>query len=373
MRKGRIAISAVAYDERDPSGLNRYTGEFLRGMMPVQPALIAFATSPQLSELYGERVRVVGPRILSQSNFRGNLLRLAWYQAALPTALRRMGTSILYSPVPEGMLSPSCKQVITVHDVLPLRFPEVYPRLKYYFRHVVPRIIAASSALIVNSEITAADVRRFYRVGDKPVHVVYPGYDTNLFCRSSAQAVERAQGVYQLDNFVLSVGETRPYKNIRRLIAAFARVQIPGLQLAIVGKASKMDPTLASLPGELGIADRVRFLGRVPDTDLVALYGGARAFAFPSLYEGFGLPALEAMACGCPVVASNVASLPEVCGGAAEYVDPESTESIAGGIRRVVSDLSLRNSLVEQGLRRAANFSYGKAANRVLQILEGVA
>ncbi len=364
-----MAVSAVAYDERDPSGLNRYTGELLRGLMPAQPGLVAFATSPLLSEQYGGRVQRVRPRTMAQSNFKGNLLRLAWHQAALPRALRRMKSSVLYSPVPEGMVSPPCRQVITIHDVLPLRFPEVYPRLRYYFRYVLPRIIAASSAIIVDSNSTAADVRRFYRVGDIPIHVVYPGYDADLFRCPDPTAVERAKSLYQLDNFVLSVGETRPYKNIRRLIEAFARVRIPELQLAIVGKSSKMDPSLGSLPDALDVGNKVKFLGHVPDADLVALYGAARAFVFPSLYEGFGFPALEAMACGCPVVASDAASIPEVCGDAAYYVDPCSVESIAAGIRRVIADASLTALLREKGLQRVTHFSYHDAAIRVQSIL----
>jgi glycosyltransferase involved in cell wall biosynthesis len=236
---------------------------------------------------------------------------------------------------------------------------------------VLPRIIAASSAIIVNSNSTAADVRRFYRVGDIPIHVVYPGYDAELFRPPDPKAIARAKSLYQLDNFVLSVGETRPYKNIRRLIEAFASVRIPELQLAIVGKSSKMDPGLVNLPNEHGVKHQVKFLGYVPDADLVALYGGARAFVFPSLYEGFGFPALEAMACGCPVVASTAASIPEVCGDDAQYVDPASVESIAQGIRRVVSDPALQSMLREQGLRRAASFSYEGAAERVLEILGG--
>lgn len=313
---------------------------------------------------------MVRPRMLSQSNFKGNLLRLAWHQLSLPAELRRARTSVLYSPVPEGMLSPPCPQVITIHDVLPLRFPEVYPRLRYYFRHVLPKIIASSSAIIVDSEATAADVRRFYHVTDKPIHVVYPGYNSVLFRPPHALAVERVKKNHQLDQFVLSVGETRPYKNIRRMIEAFAAVKLPELQLAIVGKGSKMDPDLKGLPASLGIADRVRFLGYVPDEDLVALYGGARAFIFPSLYEGFGFPVLEAMASGCPVVASTASSIPEVCGDAAEYIDPFSVASIVEGVRCVVSEPALQISMRQRGLERAMKFSFEDAGRRVLEILQ---
>lgn len=369
MKHGRIAVSVVAYNERDPGGLNRYTDGFLSGLMQSQAEVIAYATSPRLKELYGESVRQVHHQSLAQSNFKGNLLRLAWHQLALPAALRREGASVFYSPMPEGILFPPCSQVITIHDVLPLRFPEVYRRLRYYFGYVLPRIIRSSSAVIVNSEATAEDVRRYYDVEDTPIHVVYPGFDRGTFRPLESELVQRIKAKYQLDSFVLSVGETRPYKNIRGLIEAFARLQVPALRLAIVGKSSKMDPELASLPRARGISDKVRFLGYVPDEDLAALYGGAKAFVFPSLHEGFGFPALEAMACGCPVVASTAASLREVCGDAAEYVNPRSAESIAAGIHRVVMDAGARSLLHDRGLERAETFSYERAACQLLKIL----
>ena len=369
MRKARIAASAVGFDERDPSGLNRYTAGVLDGLMQSGADVVAYATSPVLREAYPGRVRAVRPRTLSQSNFKGNLLRLAWYQFELPGALRRAGASVLYSPVPEGMVSPPCRQVITVHDLLPLRFPEVYPRLRYYFRHVLPRIIRASSALVVDSQATAEDVRGYYDPVDIPIHVVYPGFDPAVFRSPDVGAVERVKSVYHLDRFVLSVGETRPYKNIRRLIEAFAGVPVPELQLAIVGKSSKMDPDLASLPVKLGVSQRVKFLGYVPDQELAALYAAAAAFVFPSLHEGFGFPALEAMACGSPVVASNAASLPEVCGDAAEYVDPTDADSIAAGLHRVVADPALQQRLRDAGRERSRCFSYRAAADGIMQVI----
>ena len=365
-----IAVNAIALNPRGADGINRYTGQLLDALWRTNVTWTVYAASPAVSDAVPGVGKLVARPDYAQSNFRGNLSRLLWYQIRLPGLLRAGEAAAFYSPVAEGMFAPPCPQVITLHDVLPLRFPETYPRLRYYFRHVLPRIIDASAAIITNSETTAADVRSHYSLGDKPVHVVYPGYDRDVFRPVRADATQAALTRYGLEQYVLSVGETRPYKNIRRLLEAFARIQLPDLQLAVVGSMNKMDADLQNYPHTLGISDRVRFLGYVPDGELAALYAGAKAFVFPSLYEGFGFPPLEAMACGCPVVASNVASIPEVCGENAVYVDPHSTGSIAAGIERVVTDDALAMSLSRRGLDRAQDFSYQRAATRVATILQ---
>lgn len=366
-------MGAVSYDERDPGGLNRYTHEVLGALLRLEPDLIAYATSPALVADHGDSVRRVPMRFLSESNFRGNLSRLVWHQTALPVLLRRAGASLFYSTVPEGMIAPVCAQVVTIHDLLPLHFPETYPRLSYYFRYLLPHVVRASAAIVVTSQATERDVRRFFRVYDKPVHVVYQGFKQETFHPQTTETAEAARKRYGLSEFVLSVGETRPYKNIRRLIEAFAQLDVPGLQLAIVGKTNKMDKEVLELPRGLGIAGRVRFLGYVPDQDLAALYGAAAVFVFPSLYEGFGIPPLEAMACGCPVVASHAASIPEVCGDAAVYVDPLNVDSIAQGIAQVVNDCSIGEALRRRGLNQVTRFSYTSAAEQLLDIFQGIA
>lgn len=368
----RIAVNAVALNPRGADGLNRYTTQLLDALWRTEVAWTVYTAAPVVRDTVPGTCELVGRPDFARSNFRGNLSRLVWYQTRLPSLLRGDEATVFYSPVAEGMFAPPCPQVITLHDVLPLRFPDTYPRLKYYFRYILPRIIKASAAVIVNSEATKTDIQQHYSLGDKPIHVVYPAYDRSVFRPVGANATRAVLTRYGLDRYILSVGETRPYKNVRRLLEAFARVQVPNLQLAIVGSMNKMDTDLQSYPRTLGIADRVRFLGYVPDGDLAALYAGARAFVFPSLYEGFGFPPLEAMACGCPVVASNVASIPEVCGDNAVYVDPHSSESIAAGIGRVVTEDSLGTSLGRSGIDRARNFSYDLAATRVAAILQNL-
>lgn len=371
---GPIVVGALTTDRPAAGGIQRYTGEILRELLRLDPAVVGLIASEGMAGGDDDaRLRRVRPEVMARGSFTGNLLRLAWHQTALPRMLRRMEASAFYSPIPDGMLHPVIPQVVTIHDLIPLRFPSSAPRLHHYFRVVVPRIARASAAVIAMSEATRRDVIRLLGVPGERVHVVHQGYRADLFHPAAAAEVEGVRARYRLGRYLLSVGEGRPYKNIPRLLRAFARVSLPDLQLVLVGRAVPQEVDLPALARALGIAERVRFPGFVADEELAPLYAGAEAFVFPSLYEGFGIPPLEAMACGCPVVCSDRASLPEVCGEAALYVDPEDEQSIAEAIERVVGDEGLRDELRARGLERAKGFSYRRAAERVLEVVRGVA
>jgi glycosyltransferase involved in cell wall biosynthesis len=365
-RPRTIAVGAAILDPARSSGLDRYTDEVLRALLTRHPSLVAYTSAEPLLRQHPGQARRVRAAV-SGNDFRGNLLRLLWHQLALPAALRRDAAAVFYSTVAEGMLRPPCAQVITIHDLIPLLYPEHSPRQKHYFRHVLPRLVRASRAVIVDSEATRADVARLLPVDETPLHVVYPGYGAGTFRPRPEPEVERFRTERGLGDFVLAVGETRPNKNLPRLIRAFARLPRRDLTLLVVGRI--FDAELLNLPLVHGIADRVHFLGRVTDDELAALYAAAGVFVFPSLYEGFGIPPLEAMACGCPVVVSRAASIPEVCGDAAVYVDPADTGCIARGIAQVLGDSELRAGLRHRGLERVKQFGYGRAADRILEIL----
>jgi len=173
--------------------------------------------------------------------------------------------------------------------------------------------------------------------------------------------------------YVLYVGDMRPYKNVGAALRAFAAMSRPECRFVIVGnKDTKDSHPLEELVSELGIAGDVEFTGFVSDAQLAELYCGATALVFPSLWEGFGLPPLEAMASGCPVITSNVASLPEVCGEAVEYVDPTSVDSIRRAMERVIREPALRQDLRGRGLERARLFSWDRTAREVWQVLESI-
>jgi glycosyltransferase involved in cell wall biosynthesis len=195
------------------------------------------------------------------------------------------------------------------------------------------------------------------------------------FHPQDAVAIEVVRRRYGLEGpFLLSVGSLEPGKNRERLLQAFARLQARGLKHALVvaGQRAWRYEGEAPLARRLGLADSVRFLGHVPQADLPALYSAADLFVFPSLYEGFGLPALEALACGTPVVASNVSALPEVVGDAALQVSPLDVEALADAMERLLRDDRLRSDLRERGLERAAQFSWEKAARQTAEVYHRV-
>ena len=370
MHNPKIAIDASHFNESAFDGLNRYTGEILRAVDRQSGNFAIYTAAQEVSSQFPYRLRKIHSQTIYRNNFRGNFSRLLWHQTVFRRSVRQNQICAVYSPVPEGMLFPVCPQVITIHDLLPLFFPETYPRVKYYFQYILPKLVRASRAIVAVSEQTKKDIQRYFNCDRTPIHVVYQGYRSDIF-NSHPQIEDRhVFGKYGLNRFILCVGETRPYKNIRRLIQAFAQLKTLNLELAIVGKLSKIDTTLTDLPQQLGIAEKVKFLGYVSDGDLAALYRQATAFVFPSLYEGFGIPPLEAMACGCPVIASQVASLPEVCGDAACYIDPTDIESIAGGIYRVAIESEVQNRLRLQGLNRVKRFQDPDMFGQIRSILD---
>lgn len=390
-----ITLDATGFRESIRHGLNRYTSETIAALADLDQFRVV-SGDRLLCDRFGSRAHHVRLAHIHQNNLQGNLTRLLWHQIALPGLLKRQTRStaevtnggsqipLFYSPVPEGMLSPVCPQIVTVHDLLPLKFPEVYPRVKYYFRWILPRLLRVSQTIVVSSENTRRDLHHYWPDIRTPSIVLpipyradlfYPGNLTNSNNSSDPRKLQGTDTLAKLSPtpptpahpnlssltpYLLCVGETRPYKNIRRAIEAFARVittgDRPALILAIVGTLNRLDTHIANLPQQLGIADRVRFLGRVSDEELADLYRGAAAFLFPSLYEGFGIPPLEAMACGCPTIVARASSLPEVCGTATHYVDPLSVDDIAAGIVRVTGDRAYAQHLRQAGLEQIKQF-----------------
>jgi len=271
------------------------------------------------------------------------------------------------NPVPEGLLAPALDQVTIVHDLLPLRYPSEYPRQQYYFRHYLPAVLRASRAVIAVSEATRKDMLAFYGMAPERVQVVLSGYDPQRFAPEPA-------GGPSTEPYLLYVGNVMPHKNLGRLIEAFAAVsrrRPVALKLRGWGRSRHVRDLRARI-AHLGLEPRVDWQPYAPDDELPALYRGARALVLPSLHEGFGLTALEAMACGTPVVASRESSLPEVVGDAAALVDPLDVASIAAGINQVLADDGLRALLRERGLLRAQRFSWEATAQAVRRVISAV-
>ncbi len=367
--ESRVGINGTLV-HKDPSGLGVYSQELLLELLATRSPFdfIVYTSSERLIQSFPGKVIPATPLTSPDRRFPGNILRILWQQTVLPLSLRKQRASLVYSPVPEGIFYPHLRQIITIHDVIPLKYPELYPKQKYHFYYTVPILLRHSQAVICDSESTKNDVMTYYRVQEERIRVIHPGFNAEQFYPRPKGIVRQRFG---LSRYLLYVGDMRPYKNLERALEAFASLNLGDIRFVIAGKKDRrFYPRIADKAAELSLGDKVVFLGYVAEEDLPHLYSEAEALVHGSLYEGFGLPPLEAMACDCPVIASNVASLPEVCGNAAYYVNPCDVDGIAKGISQVLTHADLRNTLIERGRERVRLFSWKKTVEQLLMVFE---
>jgi glycosyltransferase involved in cell wall biosynthesis len=262
------------------------------------------------------------------------------------------------------------KSVFTLHDLVFRFYPHTHKTLnRWFLTLMMPRFLKAADAVIAVSEHTKRDAIETYGIDEAKITVIYEGVHAR-FRRESADSMAAVRHRYSLpERYILSVGTIEPRKNLTSLLEAYHTLrQSAEFGLVFVGKKGWLYEDFFHRLHELGLEDEVLFPGFVPDEDLPALYSAADLFVFPSLYEGFGLPVLEALACGTPVVASNAASLPEVAGDAALLVDPSSVETLVRAMLDVLSSDELREDLRARGPRQAAKFTWQRAARETLAV-----
>lgn len=301
--------------------------------------------------------------------------RLAWiwHRLQLPLPIERWTGPIKVLHAPDFTLPPTrpgTRTILTVHDLSFVREPTTFPsRLLTYLNKVVPRSAARSDRILADSESTRRDLLDVYNVPPEKVHVLYSGVDDRFYPITDPILTKRTLAHYGIggEPYIFTIGTIQPRKNYERLVEAVHRLNWPDLHLVIAGAKGWLESPLYQWIAQLGMQERVRFLGFVPDEDLPVLYSSAQVFAFPSLYEGFGLPPLEAMACGTPIVVSNRSSLPEVVGDAGLQVDPIDVDAIADALSRVINDSMLRRNLINKGQIRVQRFSWRSAARQLLQ------
>ncbi len=268
---------------------------------------------------------------------------------------------------------PGTRTLLTVHDLTFLRAPETAsPRLKRYLDLVVPRSVARADHVLADSQATKDDLIALYDAPAEKVTVLYSGVEARFRPVDDAAALQAVRAKYGVGEapYVLSVGTVQPRKNFARLIEAMRA--LPDHHLVIAGGRGWLEGPIHAAANAPDVRGRVHFIGFADDEDLPALYSGADVFAFPSLYEGFGLPILEAMACGTPVVAANTSSLPEVAGDAALLIDPTDTDALAEALRAATSDAAQRESLRQRGIERARRFTWRAAAAQLRAIYREV-
>ena len=371
---------------RQRAGIGRYTRELVGALLALagQDATlphqyVLFAAVGGLPRAHWQR-EIVRLRSISDSQFTTRTLPLSddwlarlWHRLHLPVPVESITgpLNVFYSP--DFVLPPTrraTRTLLTVHGLSFLHYPEHFvPKLVQYLTQVVTRSVARADRVLADSEATRADLIAHLGTEPEKVDVLYSGVDPRFCPQPERGEAERTRARYSIGGrpYVLSVGTLQPRKNYVRLIRAFAKLS-GGTQLVIAGGKGWLYEEILAEAGSH--PDRVRVLGFVEDADLPALYRGASLFAFPSLYEGFGLPVLEAMACGAPVVCSDVSSLPEVAGQAALLVDPLNTDGLTAAMARALEDAALRQGMIARGLAQAAQFSWEKAARQLLAVLD---
>jgi glycosyltransferase involved in cell wall biosynthesis len=292
---------------------------------------------------------------------------------SIPRKLRQLGADLFHSPHYVLPLVGRTPSVVTIHDCIHLLFPQYLPnRLAHrYARFMMQQAVEKSALVFTVSEASRRDILRFFPQADPDRVLVVPNaIDPSLREVPDEAEMDRVRERYQIrGRFVLYAGNIKPHKNLDRLIEAFGRLRhrsgFEDLKLLIIGDEVSKYGSLRRTVEAAGVRQDARFFGFVPDRTLACLYRLASVFAFPSLYEGFGLPPLEAMACGTPVVTSNVSSLPEVVGDAALLVDPRDVDALADAMGRALSDDTLRAELVTRGRARAELFSWERSVSAI--------
>jgi glycosyltransferase involved in cell wall biosynthesis len=295
------------------------------------------------------------------------LLRILWEQTVWPWQARRHRVQLLHSMAFVSPLLAPCPTIITVYDLSFVHYPERFPRLQQWYLHSQTRRSCRRARRIITiSEAGRQDLHRFFGIPLEQIDLIYPGVD-DVYQPLPADAVAQFRHEQGLCRFILHVGTLQPRKNISTLLQAFARWRENGapadVQLVLVGGKGWMFAEIFAQVAALQLMDHVRFTGYVPDEALPFWYNAADLLVFPSVYEGFGMPIVEAMACGTPVIAANSSSIPEAVGEAGLLFAPQDADALAALLERVMDDSELRAEMRRMGMAQAATFSW-EAAGR---------
>jgi glycosyltransferase involved in cell wall biosynthesis len=339
-----------------PTGISTYATNLFSHLQSLNPTLLIS------QNIDNYRCYPVPSNLTPDHGTKGHFQRLIWSQIKVPQIYRGLKSSLLFSPIPEAPLFTDCRSVVMIHDLIPLRFPRRFSLLTPYFRYYIPQVLTQAQHIICNSDATAKDITDFFNIPSKKITPTLLAYDDNHFRLLNLDA----------STYFLYIGRHDPHKNLERLIEAFANLpNCHSYELWLVGSTDKRyTPSLIRQATNLGVHNQVKFIDYVSYDDLPKIISGAIALVFPSLWEGFGLPVLEAMACGTPVITSNLSSLPEVAGDAGILIDPYKVDEITDAMQAIANQSGLRSHLSQLGLERASLFSWEKTGKETVEVLK---
>lgn len=369
----RIGFLTYGLD-RAPTGIGRYAIELLRALaaLPHGPEVVLLTTERE--DQYGlwtlfEHHALPGCRLLPALMSIGNIL--------ISQAAQHYRLDIIHDPngiAPFLWSDHGARRIVTIHDAFAFVVPQAHNRLdNWRYRFMLPYALRRADAVFTISERSRQDIKQYLAVPNAKLHIITYGIQSSFKPVTDADVRRSTLSRYGIKQpYLLYVGGINARKNIARLFEAFARVHEchPELTLVIGGQKQWQTDEIYTTFRYLNLDNEVHFTGYVEHSDLPALYSAAEAFVFPSLYEGFGLPPLEAMACGTPVVTSNISSLPEVVGDAALTVDPYDVGALARAIERTLTDEALRKDLRRRGPARSAQFTWEQTARKTTEVYE---
>ncbi len=367
----RIGIDVRELEKGKITGIGRYLLDFLK---------LAIKQKPEWEfVLFGNQntqINLEAPNLTKI--FIPEYFTLWWDQVKLPRYLKKEKIDIFLTPYLKAPLSLPCKLVVIINDLIPFLFPG-YQRLKnlprrVYFRNLGKRTAKMADKIIAISYYSKKDIVKYFQVSEEKIEVIHLGVDKKY--RPLSSNLEKITSKYGIGGkFIFYFGNFNPHKNVKTLVEAYHRLpeKIKNeYQLVLGGRRDRYCTDLEKMIKRLRIEEKVIFTGFISEKDLPAIYSAAELFVFPSLYEGFGLPPLEAMACGAPVITSNTTSLPEVVGEAGILVRPYNIDEIKEAIIRVLTDSALRKSLIEKGLKRIQQFIPDKTAHHFLRVFDEI-
>jgi len=339
-----------------PTGISNYAKNLFPYLKSLNPTLLTAENYPDFN------CYPVPNNLTPADGTKGHLRRLLWTQFQLPEIYQNLKSQLLFSPIPEAPLYTNCRFIVTAFDMIPLRFPNRLSPLTTYHKYYTPEVFKQAEHIICISESTANDIIQFYQIPSHKITPILLAGDNSHFQFLNLPT----------RNYFLYVGRQDPYKNLQRLITAFSALPHRNdYELWLAGPYDKRySPLLEIQTQELGISHLVKFLNYVSYDELPIIINQAIALVFPSLWEGFGLPVLEAMACGTPVITSNISSLPEVAGDAAILINPYNPGEITAAMTTIINDSETRKQLSEKGLKRANQFSWEKTGLATVEVLK---
>lgn len=336
---------------QDISGVQRYAIEICREIKKQCPNVVFVSPKNTLDR---DLVEELGVTLYGR--FTGHV----WEQFELPLFLKKKGGPLLLNMANTAPIFYENK-ITVIHDVAFERFPQSFSwKFRFFYKVFIPRVVLSSNKLMTVSQFSRSEIIELYSVDENKIEVVY---------NSASVFFKPVKSIEESEKYILAVSSLNYQKNFHSLIKAFNQIKQRNIKLYLVGAINKNFANY-SLVSDIENNPNIIFLGRVEDKKLVSLYSNAECFVYPSLYEGFGIPPLEAQACGCPCIVSNVASLPEVCLDSVEYCNPYDISDISQKIELLLSNSDIRSELILKGFENIKRFSWAKSAQQMLKIIE---